>query len=252
MSIKFISDVGKTREKNEDSYLIIEDGKYLVFAVADGMGGHNAGDRASKIAVDTIKKDFAYQKEDLYREVIDEIEILKLIYKNCNDKIYTTSKEIKEYSGMGTTLTLCIINMETNKMYVGNVGDSRCYLINSKDKGIRKITKDHSLIEEMISNNEITREESFDHPKKNIITRALGTDKKVDVDIFCSDINNNNIILLCTDGLTNHIKDEEIKDIILTDKENSIERLIKEVNQRGGSDNTTIILFVVEEEVNNG
>ena len=84
MSIKFISDVGKTREKNEDSYLIIEDGKYLVFAVADGMGGHNAGDRASKIAVDTIKKDFTSQKEDLYREVIDEIETLKLIYKNSS------------------------------------------------------------------------------------------------------------------------------------------------------------------------
>ncbi len=252
MIIKFISDVGKAREKNEDNYTIIEDENFFVLAVADGMGGHNAGDRASKIAVETVKKTFKNKKENLNNEEIDEIELLKLIFKDCNSKIFTTATEIKEYYGMGTTLTVSIINRKNNEIFIGNVGDSRCYIINSLDREINKITKDHSLIEEMIKNSEISKDEAFNHPKKNVITRALGPDKQVDVDIFCNKIDENNIILLCTDGLTNHLKDDEIKELILNNKEKAVDILINEVNIRGGSDNTTIIILIVEEEVENG
>ncbi len=252
MVIKFISDVGKAREKNEDSYIFIEDEKFIILAVADGMGGHNAGDRASKIAVDTVKKTFNKKKESLNNKEIDEIELLKLIFKDCNSKIFTTATEIKEYFGMGTTLTVCIINRVSKKTFIGNVGDSRCYIINTVDREINKITKDHSLVEEMIKNNEISIEDAFNHPKKNVITRALGPDKKVDVDIFCNEVDKNNIILLCTDGLTSHLKDDEIKELILNNKEKSVDLLIDEVNVRGGSDNTTIILLIVEDEVKNG
>jgi len=252
MIIKFISDIGKAREKNEDSYNIIEDDNFIVLAVADGMGGHNAGDRASKIAVDTVKKTFENKKKSLYNKEIDEIELLKLIFKDCNNKIFTTSTEIKEYYGMGTTLTLSIINKHNNKIFIGNVGDSRCYVVNFLEKEIIKITKDHSLVEEMIKNNEISKEDAFNHPKKNVITRALGPDKQVDVDIFFNNIDENNIVLLCTDGLTNHLNDEEIKELILNHKEKALDLLINKVNKRGGSDNTTVILLIVEDEVENG
>jgi len=251
MIIKFISDVGKAREKNEDSYTIIEDDKFLVLSVADGMGGHNAGDRASKIASETIKKIFSKEKKSLWENEIDEIELLKLTFKECNDKIFTTATEIKEYHGMGTTLTICIINKDNKKIFVGNVGDSRFYIINTIKDEIKKITKDHSLVEEMIKNEEISREEAFNHPKKNIITRALGPDKKVDVDIFFAELNIKDILLLCTDGLTNHIKDNEIKELILDKNKKSLDFLIEEVNKRGGSDNTTIIMLIVEDEVEN-
>lgn len=252
MVIKFISDVGKRREKNEDSYTVIEDKNFILLAVADGMGGHNAGDRASKIAVETIKKIFDNKKNSLYKKEIDEIELLKLIFKECNNKIYTTSTEIEEYSGMGTTLTMCIINKENYKTYVGNVGDSRFYIINAVEETMERITKDHSLVEEMIRKDEISKEEAFCHPKKNIITRALGPDKKVDVDIFCTSVDSNSIILMCTDGLTNHLKDNEIKNMVLENKEKSLSLLLNKVNERGGCDNTTIILFIVEDEVDNG
>jgi len=251
MIIKFISDVGKAREKNEDSYTIIEDDKFLILSVADGMGGHKAGDRASQIASETIKKFFSKEKNTLWRKETDEIELLKLIFKECNNKIFTTATEIKEYHGMGTTLTVCIINKDNKKIFVGNVGDSRCYIINTLKNEINKITKDHSLVEEMIKNEEISREEAFNHPKKNIITRALGLDKKVDVDIFCNEINIKDILLLCTDGLTNHVKDNEIKELILEKNKKSLDFLVEEVNKRGGSDNTTIIMLIVEDEVEN-
>jgi len=250
MVIKYLSDVGKTRDKNEDSFTIIKDDKHILLAVADGMGGHNAGDRASRIAVDTAKKIFSKKKESLIKEEIDEIELLKIIYKECNDKIYTTSIEVPEYLGMGTTLTICIINKENNKIYIGNVGDSRCYKIQVLENKIEKITEDHSLVQEMIKNEEISKEESYTHPKKNIITRALGPDKKVDVDIFCATLKNREILLLCTDGLTNHLKDNEIKGIVLNRKEESVNILVEEVNRRGGLDNTTIILFIGDQEVN--
>ena len=249
MVIKYVSDVGKIREKNEDSYTVIKDDKFIVLAVADGMGGHNAGDRASKIAVDTIKKTFNKMNDSLYKREIDEIEFLKTIFKECNHKIYTTATEISEYSGMGTTLTISVINKENNKVFIGNIGDSRCYIINTLEDKIKRITKDHSLVEEMIKNNEISKEEAFNHPKKNIITRALGPDKTVDADIFFTDIDDKSIILLCTDGLTNHLKDEEIKNIMIENNEESVHMLIEEVNIRGGCDNTTIIVFIVDNEV---
>jgi protein phosphatase len=250
MVIKYLSDVGITRDKNEDSYTVIEDDKYIFLAVADGMGGHNAGDRASQIAVETSKKIFSKRKESITRKEIDEIELIKLIYKECNDKIHTTSTEIPEYLGMGTTLTMCIINNENSKIYIGNVGDSRCYKIKVLEEEIVRITEDHSLVQEMINNKEISKEEGYTHPKKNIITRALGPDKNVDVDIFCTSLKNKEILLLCTDGLTNHLKDDEIKDIVLNKKEESVNILVEEVNRRGGCDNTTIILLIGNQGVN--
>ena len=197
------------------------------------MGGHNAGEVASKLAVDSVI-DYIKSKESLDGALKDSV-----IY--ANKRIYELSREEKTYGGMGTTLTACLIRK--NVIEIANVGDSCCFGI--RDNEIVKLTKDHSLVQELIDLGSITEEEGRNHPKKNIITRALGTDKNVDVDIFTIEVNKYKNFLICSDGLTNEVSKEDALNIVTNsnDLNQASENLISLANERGGRDNITVLLF---------
>lgn len=231
--VGIISDKGIVRSLNEDYANYVEAKEYRLYVVADGMGGHNAGEVASKIAVDTIVEyiDQSSNCDDALKEAV-----LK-----ANKNIYSLSHTEKSYSGMGTTITACLIT--ESKIEIANVGDSCCFGI--KDNNIIKITKDHSLVQELIDSGSITEEEGENHPKKNIITRALGTTEVVKVDIYSVKDSGYNMFLLCSDGLTNEVSKKDIMDIITGNDDYSdiCKKLVSLAKERGGRDNITVLLF---------
>lgn len=230
-----LSDVGNIRKINEDSVGFYKDENLSIYVIADGMGGHNAGEVASKLAVDTT---IEYVKSVDKAENMDQI--LKEAIELANEKIFDLSQSSDGLSGMGTTITACLA--KDNKMFVANVGDSSCYIM--RYNGIVKITKDHSLVQQLVDDGEITEEEAASHPNKNIITRALGTNIKVDIDIFKVDISDVFKIILCTDGLSNEVSISEMYDIILNnDNESACEKLIELSKLKGGRDNISVIVF---------
>ncbi|MBU5590869.1 Stp1/IreP family PP2C-type Ser/Thr phosphatase [Clostridium sp. MSJ-4] len=237
--VGMMTDVGNVRSLNEDyiGTLISEDIK--LFIVADGMGGHNAGEVASKIAVESIT-DYFKLKEDISEEDLENELKKAIIY--ANEKVFNLSHKDEVYKGMGTTITACIIYK--NKVLVANVGDSSCFILEKNN--IIKITKDHSLVQELIDDGSITESEAAHHPNKNIITRAVGTYLDIDIDVF--DISNKHFdaILLCSDGVTNEISKEELVYMIVESTCESYEELCKhiveEAKKRGGRDNISLIL----------
>lgn len=233
-----ITDIGLKRQMNQD-YIFSEENSIgsfpNLFIVADGMGGHKAGDYASRscveCVVDSIKKS---QRKT-------PISILEEAIKYANKQILMDSKSNIEYEGMGTTFVCAVIMGMT--LYVANIGDSRLYIINEKE--IKQVTQDHSLVEEMIQNGEIDRSNARLHPNKNIITRAIGTSEEVIADYFEVELKKEDVVLLCSDGLSNMMEDEEIK---VTVKEQSKlstagNKLIESANACGGKDNISIILI---------
>jgi protein phosphatase len=231
-----LSDKGNVRSFNEDYAKCLETEEYNIYVVADGMGGHNAGEIASKMAADGI---IEYISNNICKE--DYLEILKNAIKKVNLDILNVSKEKDECHGMGTTITACLAI--DNKVIVANVGDSSSYLIRGHD--VIKITKDHSLVQELVDLGTISEIQAAHHPKKNIITRAVGTNESVVVDIFTVEKNKFDIFMLCSDGLTNEITREDI--ISAIDEEESLkdtcERLVKVAKNNGGRDNITVLLF---------
>lgn len=227
------SDKGMVRSLNEDYVGFYERSDYKIYIVADGMGGHNAGEVASKMAVESVIN--YLNKKELSDNSLEEA----ILYANRN--IYNLSIEEKSYGGMGTTLTACLVR--NNVVQIANVGDSCCFGID-KSK-IIKLTRDHSLVQELIDAGSLSEEEGRNHPKKNIITRALGTAKNVVVDIFTIDKNKFKILLLCSDGLTNEVCNEEIFDIIKNSKnlDCATDNLISLAKEHGGRDNITVLLF---------
>ena len=232
-----ITDVGKRREINED-YIYTSD-KMVgnlpnLFIVADGMGGHNAGDYASKHAVEK-----AVEVIENYTQEYDAENILQKAIDDANTYINKMSRKDERLKGMGTTFVAATIDQ--NHVTVANVGDSRMYVINDF---ITQITKDHSLVEEMVDMGGIDREAARTHPDKNIITRAIGVKEYVLVDFLDVCLGGNEKLLLCTDGLTNMLKDDEIHRII--NGSNSLseagERLIEAANENGGRDNIAVVL----------
>ncbi len=232
-----ITDVGRRREINED-YLFTSDEPVgnlpNLFIVADGMGGHNAGDYASKHAVERAVmsiRDFTdeYDAENILQKAIDD----------ANTHINRVSRQNSSLKGMGTTFVAA--TFEDNHVTVANVGDSRLYVVNDF---ITQITKDHSLVEEMVDMGGIDREAARKHPDKNIITRAVGVKEYVLVDFFDVHIGRKEKLLLCTDGLTNMLKDEEIHKIIVgsSSLEDAGRRLIEAANENGGRDNIAVVL----------
>lgn len=247
MNFSCASHIGKVRKNNEDycrGEIIQTDGLDIVgiFAMADGMGGHNKGEVASKLAVENIIK---FLKENLLQSngiKIDYIDdIIKQAYNSVNSIIHKQSISELEFNGMGTTLTTAVIYKDN--LYVANVGDSRCYLL--QDDEMKKITIDHSVVEELLRANIITEAEAKNHPRRNHITRAMGTDDMVLVDIFKLKLKKDDKILLATDGLTGCIEDDDIKNII--EKDNSTEvlsdELIDMANEASGKDNVSVILI---------
>ncbi|MCD2501644.1 Stp1/IreP family PP2C-type Ser/Thr phosphatase [Clostridium sp. NSJ-145] len=227
------SDKGIVRNLNEDYADFYEGNNYKIYVVADGMGGHNAGEVASKMAVESVIE--YINKQDLLEHSLEEA----ILY--ANRKIYDLSIKEKSYGGMGTTLTACLVR--DNIIEIANVGDSCCFGLN--EKGIIKLTKDHSLVQELIDSGSLTEEEGRNHPKKNIITRALGTSKDVVVDIFKIEKNKFKVFLLCSDGLINEVSKEEIFNIITNSKDldQATNDLVSLAKEQGGRDNITVLLF---------
>ncbi len=235
------SDRGITREINEDSYKIISgrDGLPDTFIVADGMGGHNSGELASLMAVD-LSEEYLLK---FFQPDIDEEGMQSFICNmmtEVNKSIFSKAKESEENFGMGTTFVIGIFLKA--KLFIGHVGDSRVYLL--RNGLLQRLTTDHSYIEELIKNGSLTREEAHNHPKKNIITRALGCEENVVIDTYCVDVNEDDIFILCTDGLTNMLSEDEILSVINNndDPHYLCSELVRLANEKGGEDNITVII----------
>jgi len=235
---------GMVREINEDSYNVIFNSSKMAvaFILADGMGGHSAGEVASKMAVDYISSSLESIFDNLREENIETT--MREIIEKANDIIYQKSSEPGPYFGMGTTLLMAIFLGK--KLYVIHIGDSRAYLM--RDGVIKQLTTDHSYVEELIKNGSITRVEAEHHPQKHIITRALGCFQSVDTDISSFDILHNDIFILCTDGLTNMLSDDKIKSIVEKheDPQLACTELVEEANTNGGIDNITVVIIRCE------
>ena len=230
---------GMVRKTNEDYYYIPSEGKTQKLAmIADGMGGHNAGELASRMAVETILNYFLDSREK-GNYTHNPIELIESSIEASNDKIFAYAQSDEACNGMGTTLILAFF-LE-GKVYLGHVGDSRGYLIRNGE--VTQITKDHSLVQELLDNGTITPEEVENHPQKNIITRALGTDKTVDIDCHHLVLEQGDIILLCTDGLILHVDLQQ--NIELFESGSSMQELtdllVKQAVERGGLDNITVV-----------
>ncbi len=238
MNITALSDVGLVRSINEDRYFKSEDVDFPLFIVADGMGGHNAGEIASSMAVDSIKEYFNSNRENLNDEKKLK-QIIKNSIKLANDEIYKESLGCKVFNGMGTTITLAYILQDN--IYIGHVGDSRAYFI--EKNSITQITEDHSLVQELVKNGSITIEEGKTHPQRNMITRAVGTSNDIEVDIIKKKIIRNNILFICSDGLSNMVSDLEILNTFNTipSVSKASEDLVNKAKINGGKDNITVI-----------
>ncbi len=222
--------VGLVRLLNEDT--VFADGS--LYGVADGMGGHNAGEVASRLAADRMM-------ERLHGKTPSQ-DLMKAALIDVNRAVFTEQTSHKEYSGMGTTLT--VLWEGDQEVFIGHIGDSRAYLL--RDGSLKQITRDHSLVQEMLSQGLITREEALVHPYRNVITRAVGTDPYVESDCFTLEKTNGDIWLLCSDGLSNFVSDEEMERTLITqDLETAADSLLQTALQNGGRDNISLLIAEV-------
>ncbi|MBN8869889.1 MAG: Stp1/IreP family PP2C-type Ser/Thr phosphatase [Solirubrobacterales bacterium] len=231
------TDVGRQRQANEDSYLA----RSPLFVVADGMGGAQAGEVASLTAIQAFQGGLP---DGLPEESIERT------IQVANRNIYDQAHGDASLAGMGTTITVAAVDAEGERVVVGHVGDSRAYRI--RDGIIQRLTKDHSLVEEMRRRGQITEEQAEDHPQRSIITRALGPEPEVQADLATIPSEPGDIFLLCSDGLTTMIGDEKIRDILMgaTSLDAAARTLVDEANRAGGRDNITVIVFQVEDPAN--
>lgn len=236
MQTFYFTDPGKVRSHNEDSVTIINNDKQeFVLAIADGMGGHKAGEVASTIAIEHIRNSF--YKLDTMGTKEEAIEWLRKIVKEINAEIFAYAKDNPESKGLGTTLVIAI---KTNDYILyGNIGDSSGYVI--KNNTIHKVTKDHTYVGMLLNNGRLTEEEALNHPGKNLLTRALGANDPIEIDIFDVDTSVKGLFL-CSDGLTNMLTDEQIEKILNSNLqiEEAVIKLVKKANSRGGTDNISI------------
>lgn len=230
-----ITDIGKKRSSNQD-FVYASDQPVGNLAnlliVADGMGGHNAGDLASRYTVEAMV-DYIERAEEKR-----PIPLLSMAIHHANDLVIEKAKSDKALEGMGTTVVAA--TLQNDYLYIANVGDSRLYLI---DQEIEQITRDHSLVEEMIRTGELQRKDARSHPKRNVITRAVGVHSPVKIDFFDVKLEKGDKILLCSDGLTNMVEDEEILYIVkkCSSPKETAQRLINEANKNGGKDNISVV-----------
>lgn len=232
-----ITDIGRKRKVNQDYLYTSEEpvgNLPNLFIVADGMGGHNAGDYASKLTVETMVSEIEASFEK------NPVRIFGKAISAANEKILQKAAETPALEGMGTTVVAatCL----GKYLQVANVGDSRLYVIGRE---IRQITRDHSLVEEMVRVGTITHEEARVHPDKNIITRAVGASETVEADYFTVELEEGDIVLMCTDGLTNMLEDEEIRMILggARDIVEQAQKLVDMANRNGGKDNISVVLI---------
>ena len=227
------TDTGRQRRENEDNAFA----RAPVFVIADGMGGARAGEVASKIAVDTFE-------QDLPGEGSPEERLADCV-REANRRIYEVSSSEHEHAGMGTTLTAAYL--DEADVAIAHVGDSRAYLF--RDGELTRLTRDHSLVGELVERGKLTEEQAAEHPQRSIITRALGPEPDVKVDTWTYPVRPGDVLLLCSDGLTSMLKDEQIADILrpASSLDDAAEALIARANDAGGRDNITVVLFRVED-----
>lgn len=239
----YLTDSGKVRDHNEDSVTIVKNKSgEILMAVADGMGGHKAGEVASSIAITHLGKRFADISSVGNKE--DAINWLKDSVNEVNALIFKYTNEHEESTGMGTTLVTALLTPDF--ILIGNIGDSSGFVI--KDSKLIKITQDHTLVNLLVKSGELTEEEAKHHPKKNVLMKALGANEIVELDIFDVDTSLEGI-LLCSDGLTNMLTAEQMEKVLTSEEleiEDKVIKLIRKSNARGGLDNISIAYLEVE------
>jgi serine/threonine protein phosphatase PrpC/tRNA A-37 threonylcarbamoyl transferase component Bud32 len=255
-SVGYCTDVGVERDANEDSFSV-QNKRYIsqttqlnygIFIVADGMGGAKAGEYASALATQEISSYINHYFEDLNNKKFQDGELMNIMeqaVKRANTIIYQESKENKDYNGMGTTVTASLVY--EGQLFISHVGDSRAYLINQHS--IEKISRDHSLVGRLLEIGQITPEEAEVHPQRNLIYRSLGGFPAVEVEVYQLPMRSNDYLLLCTDGLYEHVKDDEIQKIVISSPEpgEACRHLVNLANIRGGDDNSTVVIVKIEE-----
>jgi PPM family protein phosphatase len=223
------TDVGLVREGNEDSYLV----RPPLYVVADGMGGHLAGDIASATAVEKIENSITADPPRTEQALI-------ALVRSANAEVFERARKDSSMSGMGTTCTLLLVDGETG--HIAHVGDSRAYIYH--DGRLQQVTEDHTLVNRMVQEGRLSAESAVHHPQRNVITRALGIEENVDVDTFTLDLNEGDRLLLCSDGLSSMVPPEDIESVLQTerDPDAAAGRLIDLANESGGEDNITVII----------
>jgi serine/threonine protein phosphatase PrpC len=230
-----ISDPGRKRRRNEDAYVV----EPPLFAIADGMGGAQAGEIASRLAAAALKESRA--------SAGGEHRIVELI-QEANRRVYDRSSTDPNTSGMGTTITVALV--EDGAVAFGHVGDSRAYLI--RDGSMEQLTEDHSLVGELMRSGKLSREEADSHPQRSVITRALGTDPDVDADTFTIAAQTGDVFLLCSDGLTDMLDETAILELVERNRQDidaALEALVRAANRKGGEDNITVVAFEIADDV---
>ena len=239
----YLTDTGKVRSHNEDSLIVLENSNHeYLLAVADGMGGHSAGEVASSIAITRLSK--LFNDNFLNLEKVQAVNWLRDTVIEINDLIFDYVDKHPESKGMGTTLVVALVT--SKYILFGNIGDSSGFVI--KNDKLHKVTYDHTLVNLLVSAGELTKEEAKDHPKKNVLMKALGANNPIDIDIFDCDMDIDSI-LLCSDGLTTMLDNEQIEKVLLSDLsiEDKVIKLIRKSNNRGGSDNISVAYLELKE-----
>jgi PPM family protein phosphatase len=229
------SDTGRRRRRNEDNYVVAPP----LFAVADGMGGAQAGEVASRLAASALEGEDSNGLQGLER--------LDALIQEANRRIYDRASTDPTASGMGTTMTVALVEGMT--VALGHVGDSRAYLVRGEQ--MEQLTEDHSLVNELLKSGRLSEEEAHVHPQRSVITRAVGTDPDVDVDGFTIEAEEGDVFLLCSDGLTDMVEDEEILELVhghRDDLDKAVKSLVAAANRVGGEDNITAVAFRISAE----
>lgn len=240
MQVASLTNCGLVRSRNEDSCFVKADTDMALLVVADGMGGHQAGNVASSLAISAAEKIWNNLDYSVSPSAEEARKIVNHLIVEANKTIFAEANNASSRRGMGTTLTAGLLCGK--RLTIGHVGDSRAYLI--KDGSIELLTKDHSLLEQLIESGQVRPEEAQSHPQRHIVTRALGLSEDLEVDIFEEDLDDQASLLFCTDGLTNLVYDDEILDLSkrIFDPQILAKALIDLANERGGYDNVTVVI----------
>lgn len=245
MQTIFKTDRGRVRQHNEDNGGIFLSSEGICLAiVADGMGGHRAGDVASTMTIDLLKK--SWNESNQIQTANEAEEWLRNQINKVNEILFQHAEENSECQGMGTTVVAAIC---TEKFAtIANIGDSRCYLYN--ESGFKQVTEDHSLVNELVRTGQITKQDAENHPRKNVLLRALGTELQVEMDISTIIFEEGDMLLLCSDGLSNKVSEEEMVELIKNEQplEEKAASFIDVANHYGGEDNITLVLVQYVDE----
>lgn len=238
MDFAYMTDVGKIRSHNEDNVGVFQKDDMVFALVADGMGGHQAGDVASTMTKNILEEE--WNKIDHFHTPKEAEQWIKEAIEKVNEQLFRHASLNKECQGMGTTIVAALCTEQY--VTIAHIGDSRCYLFN--ENGYKKKTEDHSLVNELVRKGQITEDEAENHPRKNVLLRALGTERSIKVDVNTIEWEKGDYLLLCSDGLSNKVTDEKMNEIIQKDMgiREKVEHFIQLANELGGEDNISVAL----------